>query len=48
MYLRDIDFNESLSKDNEVTLDYQGLNYELISQRIGNFNTEQSSKTEIF
>ena len=40
--------NESFSKDNAVTLDYQGLNYELIPQRNGNFNTEQSSETEIF
>ena len=48
MYLRDIDFNESPSKDNEVTLDYQGLNYELIPQSNGNFNAEQSSKTEMF
>ncbi len=40
--------NESFSKDNAVTLDYQGLNYELIPQRNGNFNTEQSNETEIF
>ena len=40
--------NESFSKDNAVTLDYQGLNYELILQRNGNFNTEQSSETEMF
>lgn len=40
--------NESFSKDNAVTLDYQGLNYELIPQRNGNFNTEQSSETEMF
>ena len=40
--------NESFSKYNAVTLDYQGLNYELISQRNGNFNTEQSSKQEMF
>lgn len=40
--------NESFSKDNAVTLDYQGLNYELILQRNGNFSTEQSSKTEMF
>ena len=44
MSLRDIDFNEALSKDNEVTLDYQGLNYELIPQRNGNFNTEKVVK----
>jgi hypothetical protein len=29
-------------------LDYQGLNYELIPQRNGNFNTELSSETEMF
>lgn len=40
--------NESFSKYNAVTLDYQGLNYELISLRNGNFNTEQSSKQEMF
>lgn len=40
--------NESFSKYNAVTLDYQGLNYELIPQRNGNFNTEQSSETEMF
>ena len=40
--------NESFSKDNAVTLDYQGLNYELIPQRNGNFNTELSSETEMF
>ena len=40
--------NESFSKDNAVTLDYQGLNYELIPQHNGNFNTEQSSETEMF
>lgn len=40
--------NESFSKDNAVTLDYQGLNYELIPQQNGNFNTEQSNETEIF
>lgn len=40
--------NESFSKDNAVTLDYQGLNYELIPQRNGNFNTDLSSETEMF
>lgn len=40
--------NESFSKDNAVTLDYQGLNYELIPQRNGNFNTKQSCETEMF
>lgn len=40
--------NESFSKDKAVTLDYQGLNYELIPQRNGNFNTKQSSETEMF
>ena len=40
--------NETFSKDNAVTLDYQGLNYELILQPNGNFNTEQSNREEMF
>ena len=40
--------NESFSKDSQVTLDYQGLNYELIPQQNGNFSTMQSSENEIF
>ena len=43
-----LNVDESFSKDNAVTLDYQGLNYELIPQRNGNFNTELSSETEMF
>ena len=40
--------NESYSKDEPVSLDYQGLEYELIPQQNGNFSTEQSSASEIF
>lgn len=40
--------NESYSKDEPVSLDYQGLEYELIPQRNGNFSTEQSSAREVF
>ena len=40
--------NESFSKYNAVTLDYQGLNYELISQRNGNFYMKQIRKIEMF
>lgn len=40
--------NESYSKDSEVTLNYQGLNYELIPQANGNFSTQQSDATEMF
>ena len=40
--------NESFSKDSQVTLDYQGLNYELIPQQNGNFSTMQSSENEVF
>lgn len=40
--------NESYSKDSPVTLEYQGLTYELIPQLNGNFSTQQSSSNEIF
>lgn len=40
--------NESYSKDSPVSLEYEGLTYELIPQPNGNFNTQQSSATEIF
>ena len=40
--------NESFSKDSQVTLDYQGLNYELIPQQNGNFSTMQSCENEVF
>lgn len=40
--------NESYSKDSPVSLDYQGLTYELIPQSNGNFSTQQSSVSEIF
>ena len=40
--------NESYSKDSPVSLNYQGLTYELILQPNGNFSTQQSSASEIF
>lgn len=40
--------NESYSKDSEVSLNYQGLEYELIPQQNGNFSTQQSDESEIF
>lgn len=40
--------NESYSKDNEVSLSNQGLEYELIPQQNGNFSTMQSNSGEIF
>jgi hypothetical protein len=40
--------NESYSKDNPITLDYEEMTYELIPQQNGNFTTRQSSGTEIF
>lgn len=40
--------NESYSKDSPVSLEYQGLTYELIPQPNGNFSTKQSSASEIF
>ena len=40
--------NESYSKDSPVSLEYEGLSYELIPQPDGNFNTQQSSASEIF
>ncbi len=40
--------NESYSKDSAVTLNYQGLNYELIPQANGNFSTQQSDAAEMF
>lgn len=40
--------NESFSKDSEVSLNYQGLEYELIPQQNGNFSTQQSNASEIF
>ncbi len=39
---------ESFSKDSSVSLNYQGLSYELIPQPNGNFNTMQSDASEIF
>ena len=40
--------NESYSKDSPVSLNYEGLTYELILQPNGNFSTQQSSASEIF
>lgn len=40
--------NESFQKDAEIFLDNQKLTYELIPQRNGNFNTQQSSASEMF
>lgn len=40
--------NESYSKDSPVSLEYQGLEYELIPQSNGNFSTQQSSANEMF
>lgn len=40
--------NESFSKDSQVSLNYQGLEYDLIPQQNGNFSTQQSSENEIF
>ena len=40
--------NESYSKDSPVSLNYEGLTYELIPQPNGNFSTQQSSASEIF
>ncbi len=40
--------NESYSKDNPVSLNYQGLEYEFIPQQNGNFSTKQSNANEIF
>lgn len=40
--------NESYSKDSPVTLNYEGVTYELIPQPNGNFSTQQSSANEIF
>ncbi len=40
--------NESFSKDSPVTLNHQGLTYELIPQPNGNFSTQQSSASEVF
>ena len=40
--------NESYSKDSPVSLEYEGLTYELIPQPNGNFSTQQSSANEIF
>ena len=40
--------NESFSKDSPVSLEYEGLTYELILQPNGNFSTQQSSASEIF
>ena len=40
--------NESYSKDSPVSLDYQGLTYELIPQPNGNFSTQQSNANEVF
>ena len=40
--------NESYSKDSPVSLNYQGVSYELIPQQNGNFSTMQSNASEIF
>lgn len=40
--------NESYSKDDPVTLDYEELEYSLIPQQNGNFRTRQSNASEIF
>lgn len=40
--------NESYSKDDPVTLEYQELEYELILRADGNFSTKPSDKSEIF
>ena len=40
--------NESYSKDSPVSLNCQGVSYELIPQRNGNFSTMQSNAAEIF
>lgn len=40
--------NESYSKDSPVSLDYQGVSYELIPQQNGNFSTMQSNAAEVF
>lgn|SRR5574344_219806 len=40
--------NESYSKNSPVTLNYQGLSYELIPQQNGNFSTQQSDASEVF
>lgn len=40
--------NESYSKDSPVSLNYQGLTYELIPQPNGNFSTQQSNAQEMF
>lgn len=40
--------NESYSKDEPVSLNYQGLEYELIPQPNGNFSTVQSNASEVF
>ena len=40
--------NESFSKDEPVTLNHQGLEYELILQQNGNFSTEPSNASEMF
>ena len=40
--------NESYSKDSPVSLNYEGLTYELIPQPNGNFSTQQISASEIF
>lgn len=40
--------NESYSKDSPVSLENERLEYELIPQQNGNFNTKQSSASEMF
>lgn len=40
--------NESYSKDTDVFINNQRLEYELIPQRNGNFSTKQSDKSEVF
>ena len=40
--------DEQFSKDDPVELNYQGLTYELVVQRNGNFQTKGSSEKEMF
>jgi len=40
--------NESYSKDSPISLEYEGIEYQLIPQPNGNFSTQQSDAQEIF
>lgn len=40
--------DESFSKDSPVSLDYEGLEYSLIPQENGNFDTQPSNPQEVF